>query len=68
MLFLSLRAFGVYIEIGMNTLSQLYSDYALGGKRIGRRKRDLLRRVAIEREESVRAERPRARGRGLTIA
>jgi len=68
MLFLSLRAFVVYIEIGMNTLSQLYSDYALDGKRIGRRKRDLLRRVVIEREESVRAERPRARGRGVTIA
>jgi hypothetical protein len=69
-LFLSWRAFMVYVDIGFNTASQVYSDYAFGGKRIGRRRRDLLRRVVLEREEAVRAEnnRPLQRGRGLTIA
>ena len=60
----------VYIDIGFNTASQVYSDYAFGGKRVGRRRRDLLRRVVLEREEAVRAEseRPKQRGRGNTLA
>lgn len=68
-LFLSWRAFMVYVDIGFNTASQVYSDYAFGGKKIGRRRRDLLRRVVLEREEAVRVEnnRPRQRGRGVTI-
>lgn len=54
----------------MNTLGQIYSDYAVGGRKVGRRRRDLLRRVVLEREEAVRAEKlsARMRGRGLTIA
>ena len=49
----------------MNTASQIYSDYAIGGSRSGRRKRDLVRKVVLEREESLRAgnERPRTRER-----
>ena len=70
LVFLWLRAFGVYLEIGANTLSQVYSDYAVGGKRVGRRRRDLLRRVVLEREQAVRVEneRPAQRGRGNTLA
>jgi hypothetical protein len=68
--FLSWQAFMVYFGIGMNTVSQIYSDYAIGGKKISRQRRDLLRRVVMERDETVRIEsvRPRVRGRGLTIA
>src|SRR5436190_19172024 len=33
--FLSWRAFIVYLDIGMNTASQIYSDYAIGGSRSG---------------------------------
>jgi len=69
MLFLSLRAFGVYLEIAMKTLSQVYSDYAMPGKRNRRRRRDLLIRAVLEREEAARAVEPvRSRGRGMTIA
>lgn len=69
-LFLSTTAVRVYLEIGMNTLTQVYSDYAIGGRKIGRRRRDLLRRVVLEREEAVRAEKmnARMRARGMTIA
>jgi hypothetical protein len=68
-LFLWARAFVVYIDIGINTASQVYSDYAFGGRRIGRRRRDLLRRVVLEREQAVRveSERPKQRGRGATL-
>jgi hypothetical protein len=70
LLFLSARALQVYLEIGMTTLSQMYSDYVEGGRKVGRRRRDLLRRVVLEREEAVRAEKlsGRMRGRGLTMA
>jgi hypothetical protein len=68
--FLSWRAFMVYVDIAMDSLGQVYADYVVGGKRRGRRRRDLLRKVVLEREEAVKAhnERPRARGRGSTIA
>jgi hypothetical protein len=69
--FLSWRAFIVYLEIGMNTASQVYSDYAVGGRKGGRRRRDLLRKVVFEREKAIRSEneRPKTRERrGLTIA
>jgi hypothetical protein len=67
--FLSWRAFMVYLDIGVNTAQQVYSDYAVGGRRIGRQRRDLLRKVVLEREEAVRgSEKPRIRERrGLTI-
>jgi len=60
----------VYLEISVNTLSQIYTDYAVGGRKVGRRRRDLLRRVVLEREEAVRAEKlkTKTRGRGWTIA
>ena len=60
----------MYLDIGMNMAGEVYSDYAVGGRRIGRRRRDLLRKVVLEREEAVRGEhdRPKQRGRGLTIA
>lgn len=60
----------VYLDIGWNTAQQVYSDYAVGGRRVGRRRRDLLRRVVLEREEAVReSDQPRVRERrGLTIA
>ena len=59
----------VYMEIVTNTVSQVYDDY-IGDRKISRRRRDLLRTAAIEREEATRAEvaRPRVRGRGMTIA
>jgi ABC-type methionine transport system permease subunit len=68
--FLSWTAFMVYVDIAMDSLGQVYADYIVGGKRRGRRRRDLLRKVVLEREEAVKAytERPRARGRGSTIA
>jgi hypothetical protein len=68
MVFLSLRAFGVYLEITMKTLSQVYADFAMPGRRSRRRKRDLLIRVVLEREEAARTEPIRSRGRGFTIA
>ena len=53
----------------MKTLSQVYSDYAMPGKRNRRRRRDLLIRAVLEREEAARAVEPvRSRGRGMTIA
>jgi len=54
----------------MNTVEQVYSDFAVGGNKLGKRRRDLLRKVVIDREEAVRQEqiRPRPRGRGMTIA
>jgi hypothetical protein len=61
------RAFIVYVSIGMDTFWQVYSD-AVGG-RSGKRRRELLRRVVMEREEAVRAEqKPITRNRGLTLA
>jgi ABC-type methionine transport system permease subunit len=65
--FLSWRAFMVYVDIAMDTLSQVYQDYVVGSKRTGRRRRDLLRKVVLE---TVRAQSqpPQARGRGLAIA
>lgn len=60
----------MYLEIAMNTVEQVYSDFAVGGNKLGKRRRDLLRKVVIDREEAVRQEqiRPRPRGRGMTIA
>jgi len=55
----------------MNTVEQVYSDFAvIGGNKLGKRRRDLLRKVVIDREEAVRQEqiKPRPRGRGVTIA
>jgi hypothetical protein len=68
--FLSWRAFMVYVEIAMDTLGQVYADYVLGSRKTGRRRRDLLRRVVLEREDAVKAqnERPNRRGRGSTLA
>lgn len=59
----------VYLDIGVNTAQQVYSDYAVGGRRVGRRRRDLLRKVVLEREEAVRGiEKPQIRERrGFTI-
>jgi len=70
LLFFSVRTLQVYLEISVNTLSQIYTDYAVGGRKVGRRRRDLLRRVVLEREEAVRAEKlkTKTRGRGWTIA
>jgi hypothetical protein len=67
-IFLSWHAFMVYLDIGVNTASQIYSDFAFGGRKTARRRLDLLRK-AVDRGEVVRLEyeRPRARGRGLTI-
>jgi hypothetical protein len=67
--FLSYRALMVYMDIALSTMGQIYADYVNGRK--GRRRRDLLRKVVLEREEAVRLEnlRPaRNRTRGLTIA
>ena len=61
----------MYLDIGINTASQVYSDYAVGGRRVGRKRRDLLRKVLLEREEALRMERERPKTRerrGLTIA
>ena len=60
----------VYLDIGMNTASQVYSDYVVGESRIGKRKRELLRKLVLEREEAIRMEheRPKTRvRRGLSI-
>jgi hypothetical protein len=67
---LSWRAFMVYLAIGMNTASQVYSDYAVDERKVGKRKRELLRRIVLEREEAIRIEheRQKTRGRGLTIS
>ena len=68
---LSWRAFIVYLDIGLNTASQIYSNYAVGGKGGGNKRRDLLRKVVLEREEALRIERERPKTRerrGLTIA
>jgi hypothetical protein len=70
MVFLSYRALVVYLNIIFNTIGQIYSDYLAGGKG-GRQRRDLLRTVAFEREESVRMSNlrfGRNRSRGVTIA
>ena len=68
--FLSWRAFVVYLEIGMDTLGRIYTDI-FKGRSTGRRRRDLLKKAVLEREDAVKAAQnyqPRARGRGLTIA
>jgi hypothetical protein len=67
---LSWRAFMVYLDIGMSTTSQVYSDYTIGRRRVDKRRRDLLRKIVLEREKAIRAEneRPKTRERrGLTI-
>ena len=68
--FLSWRAFVVYLDIAMNTASQVYSDYVIGEKKMERRKKDLLRKDVLEREEAVRSENVphNTRSRGRTIA
>ena len=54
----------MYLDIAWNTAEQVYSDYVLEGSRSGRRRKDLLRRVVLEREEAVRGiEKPRIRDR-----
>lgn len=60
----------VYLDIAMNTASQVYSDYVIGEKKIERRKKDLLRTDVLEREEVVRSENVlhSNRARGRTIA
>jgi hypothetical protein len=49
-------AFTVYLDIGMNTPSQIYSDYAVDERRIGKRRLELLRGIVLEREEPIRME------------
>lgn len=49
-LILSWMAFTVYLDIGINTASQIYSDYAVGERRIGKRRLELLRGIVLERE------------------
>jgi hypothetical protein len=67
--FLSWRAFMVYVDIALDTFKQVYEDYVLGTKETGRRRRKLLKKAVLEREDAVKApaERPHPRGRGSTI-
>src|SRR5262245_38461871 len=47
LVFLSLRAFAVYVGIAVRAASQMCSDYVLQ-ERKGRKKRDFLRRLVLE--------------------
>lgn len=74
MLFLSWRGFVVYLDIGMTTASQVYSDLVGDRGKRGEGRQEILRRVVLEREREVGrmaaergAVRTRAR-RGLSIA
>lgn len=46
----------VYLDIGMNIATQFYSEYAVDERKIGKRRRELLRRIVLEREEAIRME------------
>ena len=68
-LLLFLRVFLVYLDVIVHTAGQIYADYTHGGRKQDKRRRDLLRKVANQREEAVRGgnERLKYRGRGATI-